>query len=298
MQLLPRFEYVVPDNLSEAMAFLREYPQECLIMAGGTDVLVSMKGKKCSPRCVMDIKELLDLKGMRETKEGLELGALTTLYEIETSPAVINRWPALAEAAGTVGSYQVRTRATLGGNICNASPSADTAIPLIALQALANIAGPKGLRTIPLENVFKGPGENALDADELLISVSVPNPSARSGCVYLKHSPRKAMDIAIVGVAAYVHLDDRDTCKAARICLGAVAPIPLRTKNAEDILVGQELDEKLIALAASVASQEAKPISDVRSSADYRKAVLPVMIRRAIHDAVRRASERNRHEDL
>jgi CO/xanthine dehydrogenase FAD-binding subunit len=288
MQLLPRFEYVVPENLSEAMAFLGKYPQDCLIMAGGTDVLVDMKDKKFSPRFVMDIKELIDLKGMRETKEGLELGALTTLYEIETGLAVINKWPALAEAAGMVGSYQVRTRGTLGGNICNASPSADTAIPLIAFQALANIAGPKGLRTMPLECFFKGPGENALDTDELLISVSVPSPSRKSGCVYLKHSPRKAMDIAIVGVAAYVHLDDKGICEAARICLGAVAPIPLRTRNAEEILVGQKLDEKLIALAASVASQEAKPISDVRSSADYRKAILPVMVWRAIHDAVKR----------
>jgi len=191
MQLLPHFEYVVPDSLSEAMAFLREHPQDCLVMAGGTDVLVGMKEQKVNPRFVMDIKELIDLKGMRETKEGLELGALTTLYEIETGLAANNKWPALAEAAGMVGSYQVRTRATLGGNICNASPSADTPIPLIALQALAKIMGPKGLRTIPLEDFFKGPGENALDADELLISVSVPNPSRKSGCVYLKHSPRK-----------------------------------------------------------------------------------------------------------
>jgi carbon-monoxide dehydrogenase medium subunit len=249
-----------------------------------------MKERRVNPRFVMDIKGLIDLKDIREAKDGLELGALTTLYEIETALAVRDKWPALAEAAGMVGSYQVRTRATLGGNICRASPSADTPISLIALQAFAKITGPKGLRTILLEDFFKGPGENALDADELLISVSVPSPSRKSGCVYLKHSPRKAMDIAIVGVAAWVQLDDKGICKAARICLGAVAPIPLRTRSAEEFLVGQKLEDKIIALAASAASQEAKPISDVRGSANYRRAMVPVMVRRAIHEAVKRAN--------
>ncbi|ATW27150.1 FAD binding domain-containing protein [Candidatus Formimonas warabiya] len=291
MQRLTKFEYVFPQNLTEAFVILKEEGAGAKILAGGTDVLVAIKEKGLKPAVLVDLKGLSELKGIKVNEDGsVEIGALTTLHEVEMSPLIRKNYSALADAAGYVGSYPVRNRATLGGNVCNAAPSADTSPALIAFQAKANIVGPEGSRSIALEEFFTGPGKSVLQPGELLASFSLPAADARMGGAYLKHGPREAMDIAIAGVAATVLMDEQGICRQARIVMGAVASTPLRAKTAEEILVGQKISTDLIAKAGEIAGGEARPISDLRSSADYRRKMVIVLTRRALHEALSKIS--------
>ena len=286
MQRLKKFEYVMPENLAEACTILHEAGSTARILAGGTDVLVAMKEKGLNPAVLVDIKGLSELKGIKETDRGLEIGALTTLHELETSSVVNSKFPAVAYAAGMVGSLQVRNRGTIGGNLGNAAPSADSAPALIAYGAVAKIAGPQGNRQIPLQDLFQGPGKTCLADGELLAAVVLPEQGLRTGGAYLKYGPREAMDIAIVGVGVTVKLNETGICEDARIVLGAVAPTPMRALEAEKALIGQKLDAEVIAKAAEIAGSEAKPISDQRSSAEYRREMVVVMSRRALQASV------------
>ncbi|HZH84771.1 MAG TPA: xanthine dehydrogenase family protein subunit M, partial [Phototrophicaceae bacterium] len=281
------FEFYQPATLQEASALLREKGPGGRFLAGGTDLVIAMKEKGLLPNYIVDLKRLPALSGIRQNPDGsISLGALTTMYEIETSPLIKKKFHFLAQSAAEVGSIQIRNRATIGGNMCNATPSADTAPALIALGASAKISGGAGERSISLEEFFKGPGQTVLSADEILTEIIIPRTPAGLVGEYIKFSPREMMDLAYVGVAvAYDFEPQKRTCAGVRIVLGAVAPTPIRAKRAEATVEGQALSESLAEKAGNIAAEEAKPISDVRSTADYRRAMVAAMTKRALLNA-------------
>ena len=274
------FEYFAPQTLSETVEILAGFKGDARIIAGGTDLLLQMRAGKATPRAVVNIKRIPDLRGLTFNSH-LAIGALTTLEELRRSPVVRDHFPALADAAATMASVQIRNLATVGGNLCNAAPSADLAPILIALNATAQIAGPRGARYVSLEEFFTGPGATILAPDELLAAVEVPPPSGRA--LYLKHAPRAFMDIAVAGVGIAIGLDG-ERCKSVRIVLGAVAPRPLRARRAEHELLGQSPQPERIERAAKLAAAESEPIDDVRGSAWYRRLMVEVLTRRGLKE--------------
>jgi carbon-monoxide dehydrogenase medium subunit len=280
-----RFEYHEPANLEEASALLVRHGAEASLLAGGTDLLVEIKEHVRWPKHVVNVKRIPGLAALEyDARDGLRFGALVTAREIETSPVVLEKYPGLAQAARELGSIQVRHRATVVGNICRASPSADTLPPLIADGASVRIHGPAGGRTVALEDFFTGPGKTVLAPGELVTEVVVPPPAPRTGKHYIKHGRRKAMELATVGVAVALTLEG-DACREIRIALGAVAPTPIRARAAEAALRGRGLDAQAIAAAARIAQGECRPISNVRGSAEYRREMVGVLAARAIERA-------------
>jgi len=280
-----RFEYHEPANLDEASALLVRYGAEASLLAGGTDLLVEIKEHLRWPKHVVNVKRIAGLAALEyDERSGLRFGALVTARAIETSPVVLAKYPGLAQAARELGSIQVRHRATVVGNICRASPSADTLPPLIADGATVRIHGPAGGRTIALEDFFTGPGKTVLAPGELVTEVVVPAPAPRTGKHYIKHGRRRAMELATVGVAVALTLE-RERCGEIRIALGAVAPTPIRARSAEDALRGRPLDGAAIGAAARIAMGECRPISNVRGSAEYRREMVGVLTARAIERA-------------
>jgi carbon-monoxide dehydrogenase medium subunit len=281
------FEFYQPASLQEASRLLRENGPGGRFLAGGTDLVIAMKEKGMVPRYIVDLKRISGLSGIREQGDGsITIGALTTMREIETSPLITKKYPFLSQSAAEVGSIQIRNRATVGGNMANATPSADVAPALIALNATAKIVSANGERTVTLEEFFRGPGQTVMTSDEILTELTIPKTGPRLVGEYIKFSPREMMDLAYVGVAVAYNLGDQDKkCDGARIVLGAVAPTPLRAKRAEAALEGQTLTEALAEKAGQIAAEEAKPISDVRSSADYRRAMVGAMTKRALLNA-------------
>ncbi len=272
------FEYFAPRTLVEASEILITHGDQARVLAGGTDLLLKMKAGRLAPKAVVNIKRLPGLHGIALNSH-LTLGALTTLEEIRRSPVVREHYPALAAAAATMASVQIRSLATIGGNLCNAAPSADLAPILMAWDATARIAGPQGERRVRLADFFTGPGATVLGRGELLISIEVPAWAGRS--LYLKHSPRVHMDIAVVGVGLAVQSQDGQ-CTSARVMLGAVAPVPLCARGAEAELTGHPLTAEHIERAAQAAADEAQPIDDVRGSAWYRRRMVKVLTRRGL----------------
>jgi CO/xanthine dehydrogenase FAD-binding subunit len=281
------FDFYQPTTLEEASRLLQENGPGGRLLAGGTDLVIALKEKGLLPKYLVDLKRVPGLTGIRENRDGsITIGALTTMREIEISSLITNRFPFLAQSAAEVGSIQIRNRATIGGNMANATPSADTAPPLIALNATAKITGLNGERTVTLEEFFKGPGQTVMSAEEVLSEINIPKSHPRLVGEYIKFSPREMMDLAYVGIAVAYHLGDDDRkCHGVRIVLGAVAPTPVRAKHAESALEGQNLTEALAEKVGQIAAEEAKPISDVRSSADYRRAMVGAMTTRAILNA-------------
>lgn len=281
------FDFYQPVTLQEASRLLREKGPGGRFLAGGTDLVIAMKEKGLLPNYIVDLKRVPAISGIRQNPDGsISLGALTTMYEIETSPLIKKKFNFLAQSAAEVGSIQIRNRATIGGNMCNATPSADTAPALIALGASAKISGTAGERSISLEEFFSGPGQTVLSADEILTEIIIPRTPPGLVGEYIKFSPREMMDLAYVGVAvAYDFEPQKRTCAGVRIVLGAVAPTPIRAKRAEATVEGQVLNESLAENAGNIAAEEAKPISDVRSTADYRRAMVAAMTKRALLNA-------------
>lgn len=285
------FEYFEPATLNETVALLGRYNGQANILAGGTDLLVEIKEQLKQPDYVINIKKLPGLDGLTyDEVEGLRVGALVTVRRIETSPLVQAKYAGLAQAARDLASIQVRCRATVAGNICRASPSADTLPPLIADSAAVKLFGPQGERVIPLEEFFTGPGKTVMARDEVLTEIVVPVPLPHTGKVYLKHGRRKAMELATVGVAVTLTLAG-EVCQEVRIVLGAVAPTPIRARQTETILRGQVVGDSVISAAAQAAQAESRPISDVRSSAEYRREMVRVLTARAVRQAVEAARE-------
>lgn len=280
-----RFEYFAPDTLEEVVALLGRFNGRASLLAGGTDLLVEIKEHMRQPDYVINLKKVPGLAALSyDEATGLQIGALATVREVENSPIVRHKYAGLAQAARELGSIQVRHRATVAGNICRASPSADTPPPLIADKAQIRIFSPNGERVVPLEDFFTGPGRTVLAQDELVVQISVPNPPPHTGKVYIKHGRRKAMELATVGVAVALTIED-GICQEARIVLGAVAPTPIRAARAETLLRGRPIDDKSVEAAAQEAIATARPISDVRSSAEYRREMVGVLTVRAIRQA-------------
>lgn len=281
------FDMYQPASLQEASRLLKDNGPGGCFLAGGTDLVIAMKEKGFLPKYIVDLKHIAGLNGIRENRDGsISIGALTTMREIEISLLIKNKYPFLAQSAAEVGSIQIRNRATIGGNIANATPSADTAPALIALGASAKLTNANADRTVPLDEYFTGPGQTVMGADEILTEVTIPKTAANLVGDYIKFSPREMMDLAYVGVAVSYQLAANDKkLTDVRIVLGAVAPIPLRARRAEAALEGQNLSEALAEKAGDLAAEEAKPISDVRSTAEYRRAMVGTMTKRALLNA-------------
>jgi len=287
-----RFEYFAPQSLAEAIALFGEKGEGGRALAGGTDLVPQMKEgteKIPMPSYVVSLRRLPELRGIEFSgRDGLRIGAGVTMAELAESPLVKERYRALADGAGVVGSVQTMNMATIGGNVCNAAPSADTAPALLAYEALAVIAGPDGERELPLAEFWRGPNATALQPGELLRELRLPAPPAHCGGVYVRRTPRKQMDIAVVGVAVLLTLE-ADRIQRARVALGAVAPTPIRAPETEAVLEGQTADEALFAKAAQAAAAEARPISDQRGSAEFRRHLVRVTTERCLQEAARRA---------
>lgn len=282
-------EIYQPASITEASAIVKEKGPGGRFLAGGTDLVIAMKEKGLSPKYVVDLKRVPNLSGIHEEADGsLTIGALTTMREVETSPLVCKRFPFLAQSAAEVGSIQIRNRATIGGNMANATPSADVAPALLALEAKAKIASAAGERTLNLEEFFKGPGQTVMLPEEILTAIVIPATHPKLVGEYIKFSPREMMDLAYVGVAVALVLDGKKRCDSARIALGAVSPTPMRARKAEAVIEKQILTEELAERAGEEAAKECKPISDVRSSAEYRRAMVGAMTKRALLNAAAR----------
>lgn len=280
------FAFYAPSSLPEALTLLQQQGQGGRLLAGGTDLLVQMKERDLAPRYVVSLRNLPELRTISfDPSGGLTVGARVSMRAIELDPNIRAHYAALAEAAGVVGSIQVRNLATLGGNICNAAPSADTAPALIALAATAVIAGTDATRELPVEELFQGPGRTALQAGEILVAIKCAAPWPRSGSAYLRHTPRAELDIAVVGASAALRLDG-ETIADARIALGAVAPVPLRMPSVEAALKGQPATAATLAAAAEVAAGEVRPISDQRGSEKFRRTLSAVLTRRVLERAL------------
>lgn len=284
---MKRFDYLAPASLPEALAMMDEHP-EAIALAGGTNVLVQVKEGHREVATLLSLKRLPELQSIAHGN-GVRIGAGVTMAQVAADRRIQRLYPALATAAGLVGSVQTRNMATIGGNLCNASPSADTAPPLLALDAVAVIAGRHGEREAPLAGYFAGPGLTILAPGELLREVVLPPAQPRGGSAYERHIPRAAMDISVAGVAVYINLDAAGRIGAARLALGAVAPTPLRVPAAEALLAGEEPAEELFQAAAALAQEAARPLSDVRASAEFRRHLVGVLARRALQGALARA---------
>jgi CO/xanthine dehydrogenase FAD-binding subunit len=285
-----RFQLALPDSVEACLKVLAEHGPEAKLVAGGTDLLVQLKNGLVKPAWVVDLSGVARLHGLqRENGRGLRIGAAVPARQIEQDGSIRAGYLALVESAALIGSVQVRNLASVGGNLCNAAPSADMAPPLLALNAEAVVVGPKGERRVPLSSFFIGPRETVLSPDELLVEIAIPDPGPGSGGCYLRHTPRRELDIAVVGVASQLTLAD-GRCRRARVALAAVAPTPIRATAAELALEGHAVTPEQIDRAAQLAVEAARPISDQRGSAEFRRHLVRVLTRRTLTTALARAS--------
>ena len=282
-----RFEYLEARTLRQAIVMLQRHGEQARIVAGSTDFLVRWRAGFWHPDYVVNIQRIPGLSRVAYSRRnGLRLGALVTIQTLEQHPAIRQHYPALAAAAASFAGVQVRNLATLGGNICNASPSGDTLPALLAYGAECRLSGPGGHRQVALEHLFTGPGQTVLSHDEVLTEITLPPPASNTGSLYIKHSPRGAMDIATVGVASAMTVDrGSGVCSGVRIALGAVAPTPLRAHAAEELLRGKQPDAELLRAAAELAMAQSSPIDDVRGTASYRREMVGVLTRRTLERA-------------
>jgi carbon-monoxide dehydrogenase medium subunit len=284
--------YAAPETLSDAVSLLARYGAGARVLAGGTDLIVQVREHVREPDLFVDAKRIPELMELSfDPVRGLTLGAAVPCYRIYNDAAVARRYPALIDAASIIGGTAIQGRASMGGNLCNAGPAADSTPALIVLSARARIAGPQGERELPVEEFCIAPGVNVLEPGELLVQLRLPPPRPRFGARYLRFIPRNEMDIAEVGVGASVELDSGGTIRAARIALGAVAPRPLYVPEAGAALVGKAPSEGAFAAAAALAQAAARPITDQRGTAEHRKHLVGVLTKRALRGAVDRAGE-------
>jgi len=281
-----------PRSVEEAVATLAKHGAAARVLAGGTDLLVQMRSGAKKPAVVVDLKRVPELTAISLDARGATLGAAVCGDELSERKDLIALWPGLFEAAALIGSKQVQGRASIGGNLCNSSPAADTTPALIANEASCIVAGPNGRREVAAEQFNTGPGKNVLAPDELLVALFVPRPAARTSDAYLRLIPRTEMDIAVVGAGVRVTLAADGTCSAARVALGAVGPTAFLVPEAAAALVGKKIDDASLAAAAAACSAAARPIDDKRGTIPYRKHVAGVLTRRAARIAAERAAAR------
>ena len=283
------FNYVAAQTLDEAVAVLAEHGERARALAGGTDVLVQLRGERFEIDAIVDVKGVPELAELTLDGNGLVIGAAVPCWRIYEDAAVSAAYPGIIDAASLIGGIQIQSRASLGGNLCNASPSADGICPLIAHSAVARIAGPGGERRLPVEEFCTGPGRNALEPGELLASIEVPAPPRGFGAAYLRFIPRNEMDIAIAGAASAITLGDDGAIASARIALAAVGPTPILASAASASLAGKQPTPEAFAEAGDAAAGAASPIEDMRGTPEQRRELVRVLTRRTLAIALERA---------
>jgi CO/xanthine dehydrogenase FAD-binding subunit len=285
---LPRVDYIRPKSIDDLLELLSDnHDERYRVYAGGTDLIPKLKARAISPpEAIVDLKGLPGMDYIDYDKNhGLRIGALTTIRSIETSPVVREKYPFLSQASASIASIQVRNRGTMAGNICNAVPSADSAPPLLSLEARLFCVSKKRERILNIDEFFTGPNRCALEPDEILREIQIPAMPEKGRGVFIKLSPRSRMDLAVVNVTV-LFVKEKGQFKDVRISLGAVAPTPMRARKAERSLEGVKADDKAILNAAKIASAESKPIDDHRASAEYRRMMVEVLVRRAIRQVI------------
>lgn len=289
---LPRFDYLSPRSLPEALDLMARHGRAARPLAGGTDLLPKMAKRALRPAFLLSLRRVRELRPIAFDPEvGLTIGATARLNELIDHPAVAEHYPAMAFAASQTATVQIRNMGTLAGNLCNGSPCADNAPTLLAREARAEVASARGHRLLPLEEFFQGPGVTALAPDEILVRIHVPPPRPGRAFAFRNLSGRSRVDISAVSVGAGV-VGENGRCADVRLFLGAVAPIPLRAVKAEDVLRGKVLSAELLREAAEIAAGESRPITDVRATASYRRLMVAVLARRALAEAAARAGLR------
>lgn len=287
------FSYIAANTIPEAVALLDEKGEGARILAGGTDLIVQVREARRDVDWIIDIKSIPEVNTLDYNADtGLTLGAAVECYKIYAVDAICDAYPGLIDATKIIGGTAIQGRAAVGGNLCNASPAADGIPPLIVLNATCVIAGPNGEREVPVEEFCTAPGQTVLEKGEMLVSIKIPAPESNSSSFYLRFIPRNEMDIAVVGAGASVVLDDaKQTIVSARIGLAAVAPTPLFAEEASALLAGREVSDTAINEAAEAAKAIARPISDMRGTAEQRTHLVGVLTRRALNGAIQRVQE-------
>lgn len=274
------FDYLKPASIRETLHLLAEHGPRARVIAGGTDLMVLWKKKLVAPDYMISVRNVPELNFL-DFNSGLAIGSATTHRTLETSSMIRSRFPVLWDAVSNLGSVQVRNSATIGGNLCNAAPSADSAPPMLVLEAQVHLESLAGQRSVPIDQFFKGPGRTVLQPGELVTRFTVEEAPPNTGMAYWKHTRRKAMDLPILGVALSVTFeDDFKTCRKARIGLGVAAPTPMRARRAEEFLQGREITETTLEEAGSIASKEASPRTTIRGSEWYRREMVQVLVKR------------------
>ncbi len=281
--------YEVPTTVAQAVTMLKRHGEKARPLVGGTDLLIQLRAGVRRPEFIVDLKQIKELRQIKfDAKKGARLGAAVPCIEVYENEEMRKHYPGLTEAAHLIGSLQIQNRASVGGNLCNGSPAADTTPALIALGAKARIAGGKTVHEVPVEDFVTAPARTVLKPGEILVEFVIPAPKPHSSDAYLRFIPRNEMDIAVVGVGTSITLDN-DVVKAARIALGAVGPTPIFARAASESLIGKTLDHAAIEAAAQLAIEAATPIDDMRGTAEFRKHVTGVLTRRTIQIAAERA---------
>jgi carbon-monoxide dehydrogenase medium subunit len=290
---LHAFDYATPESVADAVVMLSDHGKNACVLAGGTDLIVQLRENRRRTDLVVDVKKIAELNALSyDAANGLTIGAAVPCYRIYGDAEIATAYPGLMDAARLVGGTGIQGRASLGGNLCNASPAGDTIPPMIVLSGEAEIAGPNGTRKVAVEDFCTAPGRTVLGDGEFLVSLHFPAPAPNSGAFYRRFIPRNEMDIAVVGVGASVVLsEDRSSFVSARIAVGAVAPTPLFVREAGEVLAGEPVSDEAIQRAADIARDAARPISDMRGTAEYRKHLTSVLTRRVVQGAVQRAKE-------
>ena len=284
-------DYQSPTSVREAVSLLNEAGERARPLAGGTDLLVQLRVGAYDLDSVVDVKDIPELNELTyDPDNGLTIGAATECYRIYGNSSVRSVYPGIVDAASIIGGTQIQGRASLGGNLCNAAPSADSVPAMIAYNGAARIAGPNGNREVPLEDFCVGVRQTVLERGEMLVSLRFPTPDANSGANYIRFIPRNEMDIAVAGAGVSVTLDNGDI-SAARVTLASVAPTPLFVADAAEAIVGKPANEETASLAGRIAREAAKPITDMRGTIEYRKRLCEVLTRRALMTAIERAKE-------
>lgn len=285
---MPSQAYHAPATVDEAVALLSGEP-DARPLAGGTDLIVQMKSGRNAPDAIVDLKHIAALSGVHRNGDGFAIGAATACTALKNDAALAAAWPGVVEAANLIGSVQVRNRATMGGNLCNASPAADAVPALVAAGATCLIAGPAGEREVPVEQIPIGPGHTSLAPGEFVVEIRLPGQVAGGGDAYLRSIPRTEMDIAVVGAGVNLVLDGSGTCTAARVSIGAVAPTVLLVEDAAAALIGSKLDDAALDAMGKAVSAACNPIDDKRGTKKYRIAMAAVLARRTALIARERA---------
>ena len=293
---MPRLNYTAPATVDDAVKALAGAAGLAKILSGGTDLLVQMKSGRLKPDLIIDTKQIPGMIGIREEGDFFVIGAATPGAMISADERLERAYPGIVEGVDLIGSTQIQGRCSIAGNLCNASPAADSVPPVIAARATAIIAGPGGRREVPVENIVTGPGRTSLQKGEFVVEFKIPRPKARQSDAYLRFIPRTEMDIAVVGCAINLTLDADGTCTDARVVLGAVAPTQLIVGGCAEALIGHKLNDETLARLDSAAQAACHPITDKRGTIEYRTKIAGVLARRAAAIAFERAAVA--HSDL